>query len=83
MVAVDRERPYEFEYRGIKAHVHFQWGADNNSVPVGLYVMIEENKPVIRSMEKSIYSSFEHAKSRGVEMGKVDIDRILGNNPKN
>ncbi|MCH5486773.1 hypothetical protein WDV92_10525 [Pseudomonas syringae pv. atrofaciens] len=82
MVAVDRDRPYEFEYRNVKARVHFRWGSDNNPIPVSIYVMVDGSEPIIGSREKAVYSSFEEAKERGIQIAKVDIDRILGPDPE-
>lgn len=82
MVAVDRDRPFEFEYRNTKAQVRFRWGADNNPVPTGVHVTVDGSEPIIALREKALYSSFEQAKERGIQIAKVDIDRILGPAPE-
>ncbi|MGA8138202.1 MAG: hypothetical protein WCA48_29170 [Pseudomonas gingeri] len=82
MVLVDRSYPVDYEYRGVNVKIDFQWGADDNPVPRGLRIFVDnEGNPVVAMLEEAKYSSFEQAVSRGIDMAKADIDRILGPDP--
>lgn len=82
MTLVDRPYPVDYEHRGVKAKIDFHWGADNDSIPKGLTISVDnEGSPIIASREKAKYTSFEQARDHGIQLAKADIDRILGPDP--
>jgi hypothetical protein len=75
----DRPYPVDYEYRGVKSRISFQWGNDGDPIPKGLRVEVDHPEtPVLASREKAKYDSFEDAIASGNKMAELEIDRILG-----
>ena len=73
----DRPYPVDYEYRGVKSRIRFQWGHD--LIPKGLRVEVDHpEKSVMASLENAKYDSFEDAVANGKKMAELEIDRILG-----
>jgi hypothetical protein len=82
MVLVDRPYPVDYEHRGVKAKIDFEWGSESDSVPTGLRIAVEIKERRAEAIrENAKYNSFDEALARGKALARLDIDLTLGPAP--